>query len=93
MKNLTKPLLPPPLSHYDRSIVKSYRDTEQRSGSSSSAKGKKIPQLGEQKNQSCPPLKVFADIANDSGVAAADPGFTLGDYLGDEVQFEMAELA
>jgi hypothetical protein len=36
---------------------------------------------------------VFTDIANDPGVAAADPGFTLGDYLGDEVQFEMAELA
>ena len=36
---------------------------------------------------------MFTDIANDPGVAAADPGFTLGDYLGDEVQFEMAGLA
>ena len=32
------------------------------------------------------------DIANDPGIAAADPGFTLGDYLGDDVQFEMAEV-
>jgi len=93
LENLTKPPPPPLLSNYDRSIVKSYRDPQQRSGSSSSARGKTIPQLGEQKNQSCPPLKVFTDIANDPGVAAADPGFTLGDYLGDEVQFEMAELA
>jgi hypothetical protein len=93
LENLTKPPPPPLLSNYDRSIVKSYRDPQQRSGSSSSARGKTIPQLGEQKNQSCPPLKVFTDIANDPGVAAADPGFTLADYLGDEVQFEMAELA
>jgi hypothetical protein len=88
LENLRKPPPPPLLSNYDRSIVKSYRDPQQRSGSSSSARGKTIPQLGEQKNQSCPPLKVFTDIANDPGVAAADPGFTLADYLGDEVQFK-----
>jgi hypothetical protein len=36
---------------------------------------------------------VFTDIANDSGVAAAGPGFTLGDYVGDDVQFKIAEVA
>jgi hypothetical protein len=91
---LERPPPCPPLSDYDRSIQKSHRDPQQRSESSGSARGKTIPQLGEQKNQSCPPLKVFTDIANDPGVAAADPaGFTLGDYIGDEVQFPMAELA
>ena len=36
---------------------------------------------------------MFPDIANNPGVAAAHPGYTLTDYLGDEVQFEMAEVA
>ena len=35
---------------------------------------------------------MFTDIANDPGVAAAGPGFTIGDYVGDDVQFEMAEV-
>ena len=91
---LQRPPSPPPLSHYDRCIVKTFHEAK-RSGSTSSAarSGKTIPQLGEQEKQSCPPLKVFPDIANDPGVAAAHPGYTLADYLGDEVQFEMAEVA
>ena len=40
-----------------------------------------------------PLLRVFADIVNDLGVADTHPGYTLGDYLGDDVQFESAELA
>ena len=35
---------------------------------------------------------MFTDIADDPDVAAADLGFTLADFLGDEVQFEMAEV-
>ena len=93
---LKRPPPPPPQSNYDRCIEKTY-DEAWRSGSTASASrrrsGKTIPQLGEQEKQSCPPLKVFPDIANDPGVAAAHPDYTLGDYLGDEVQFEMAEVA
>jgi hypothetical protein len=51
--------------------------------------GKTIPQLGEQEKQSCPPLKVSSDIANHPGLL---PGTTLGDYVGDDVQFETAEV-
>ena len=36
---------------------------------------------------------MFTDIANDPGLAVTAPGFTLGDYLYDEVQFVIAELA
>ena len=52
-------------------------------------KWEKIPQLGEQEKQSCPPLKVSSDIANHPGLV---PGTTLGDYVGDDVQFEKAEV-
>jgi hypothetical protein len=50
--------------------------------------GKTIPQLGEQEKQSCPPLKVSSDIANHPGLL---PGTNLGDYVGDDVQFETLE--
>ena len=44
-------------------------------------KWEKIPQLGEQANQSCPPLKVSSDIvANLPGML---PGTNPGDYLPD----------
>ena len=45
---------------------------------SSSVSGKSVAQLGEQKNQSCPPLKVFSDTEVGSSKAAAehvDPEF------------------
>ena len=53
--------------------------------------GKTIPQLGQQKKQSCPPLKVSSDIvvANDSGLL---PGTNPGDYVNDSVIFEIAKV-
>ena len=88
---LKRPTPPPLPSHYDRCIVKTFNEAKMSGSTSSAARsGKTIPQLGEQEKQSCPPLKVFPDIANDPRVAAAHLGYTLADYLGDEVQFEMA---
>ena len=51
----------------------------------------KIAQLGEQANQSCPPLKVSSDIvANDPRMV---PGYSnLGDYLPDDVHYEIMEV-
>ena len=59
-----------------------------RSSSTGARSGKTIPQLGEQEKQSCPLLKVFTDTP---GVAAVAPGFNPGDYLGDDVHFEIAK--
>ena len=52
--------------------------------------GKKIPQLGEQANQSCPPLKESSDIfANHPGMlASTNPG----DYLPDDAHFDTMEV-
>ena len=92
---LKRPPPPPPQSNYERCIEKTY-DEARRSGSTTSAareakrrSGKTIHQLGLQEKQSCPPLKVSSDIANHPGLL---PGTTLGDYVGDDVQFEMAEV-
>lgn len=67
---------PPPLPEdYDRSIRKSAEAKEQRLQSiSSSGKSseKSVAQLGEQKNQSCPPLKVYSDAEVRSRRAAAE---------------------
>ena len=53
-------------------------------------KWEKIPQLGEQANQSCPPLKVSSDIvANHPGMV---PGTNPADYLNDDVEFEIMEV-
>ena len=51
----------------------------------------KIAQLGEQANQSCPPLKVSSDIvANDPRMV---PGYSnLGDYLPDDVHYDFLEV-
>ena len=54
LENLTKPPPPPLLSNYDRSIVKSYRDPQQRSGSSSSARGKQFPSSANRKTNRAP---------------------------------------
>ena len=66
--------------------------------------GKKIAQLGEQANQSLPPLQVSSDIvANDPGGMVADivakdlsgmvPGYNnLGDYLPDDVHYDFLEV-
>ena len=60
---LTKPPKSPPRGNYERVLAKTYAEAE-RSGSSVSDKrmkerraGKKIAQLGEQANQSCPPAQ------------------------------------
>ena len=50
----------------------------------------KNPQLGEQVNQSCPPLKVSSDIvANQPGMV---PGTNPADYLSDDIEFETMEV-
>ena len=60
----------PPLlqSNYDCIIERTYKEAEQ-SGSTCTdqrlaerRRGEKIPQLGEQAKQSCPPLNVSSDI-------------------------------
>ena len=94
---LTKPPKSPPKGNYERIIAKTFVEAE-RSGSTVSDQrlkerraGKKIAQLGEQANQSCPPLKVSKDIvANDPGMV---PGYSnLGDYLPDDVHYEIMEV-
>ena len=53
-------------------------------------KREKIPQLGEQVKQSCPPLNVSSDIvANHLGLL---PGTDPADYLSDDVEFEIMEV-
>ena len=93
---LKKPPPSPPKTNYERIIERSYIEPE-RSGSTCSDRrlaerqvGKKFAQLGEQANQSCPPLKVSSDIvANHPGLV---PGTNLGDYLGDDVHFDTMEV-
>ena len=100
LKNLKRP---PPvlLSDYDRSIVKSYAKPERRIR-------KQVPQLGEQKNQSCPPLKVFSntdvgwsiveaeqydpEIVALYGEAAAAQGMTIADYMAQLKVFSEDEI-
>ena len=68
LKTLEQP--PPRLTpDYDRSIRKSVQANKERS-KSSSASGKSVPQVGEQKNQSCPPLKVFSNTEEGSSTGA-----------------------
>ena len=60
VKTLAQP--PPTLSaDYERSILKSAEAKEQRLKSTSKSSGKSVAQLGQQKNQSCPPLIVYSD--------------------------------
>src|SRR5215216_5914648 len=65
---LKRPPPPPPDDNHVRCLKETLQEAR-RSGTTSSDKrlaerrsGKKIPQLGEQENQSCPPLKVSSDI-------------------------------
>jgi hypothetical protein len=70
VKNLQQP--PPILTpDYDRSIIKSAEAQQQRLKSSSAPRST-VPQLGEQKNQSCPPLKVFSHTEVGSSRGAAE---------------------
>ena len=79
---LKQPPPSPPQSNYDRIIERSYIKAE-RSGSTIS--DQKIAQLGEQANQSCPPLKVSSDIVANHPVIL--PGTNLGDYLPDDAHY------
>ena len=94
---LKKPPPSLPKSNYERIIEKSYVEAS-RSGSTCSDQrlaqkksGEKIPQLGEQENQSCPPLKVPShNVANDPRMV---PGYSnLADYLPDDVHYEPMEV-
>ena len=74
--NLNNP--PVLIGDYERQIIKSDEARKARVTKSSSASGKSVAQLGQQKNQSCPPLKVFSDTEVGSSKAAAehvDPEF------------------
>ena len=99
LKTLKQP--PPKLTpDYERSIRKSVEANKQRSKSSSASR-KSVPQLGEQKKQLCPPLKVFSNTEVGSsrrafdidpefvatyGEAAAAHGLSIAEYL-DQLQF------
>lgn len=73
------PLLP---AYYERSILKSAEQKKQRLKSSTSS-GKSVAQLGQQKNQSCPPLKVYSDTKSVAlyGEAAKAQGMSIDEYL------------
>ena len=80
-----------PPSDYDRSIIKSLNEKVRRSRSSS-ASGKKVPHLGEQANQSIPPLNVFSDDDPNVGTIARNLGLTVAQLLGKE-EAPKADLA
>ena len=84
-------------TNYERITEKAYLEAE-RSGSTvrhqrskERAAAEKIAQLGEQANQSCPPLNVSSNIvANALGTV---PGYrNLRDYLPDDVHFDFMEV-
>ena len=94
---LRKPPKSPLKNNYERTTAKVYIKAE-RSGSTISHRrlaerraGKEIAQLGEQANQSFPPLNVSSDIvANAPGMV---PGYSnLGDYLPDGVHYDFLEV-
>jgi hypothetical protein len=72
------------ISDYNRNILKSHNAAKR--SRSSSASGKSVPQLGEQKNL-CPPLQVFPDVQYDPEIvalykeAAEAHGMSISQYL------------
>jgi hypothetical protein len=96
VKNLKRPPPPPLDDNHLRALKKAVQGARQ-SGSTSSDKrlqerrsANKIPQLGEEANHSCPPLKVSSDIiANLPGML---PGTNPADYLSDDIEFETMEV-
>ena len=72
-ENGENPCITPPTQtvDYERSILKSAEAKEQRLKSSKSS-GKSVAQLGQQKNQSCPPLNVYSDTEVCSSRAAVE---------------------
>ena len=90
---LTKPPKSPPKTNYECITEKTYKEAKWSESTCSDKRlqdrrtGKKFPQLGEQANQSCPPLKVSRDIvANHPRVL---PGTNPGDY--DDAHFDIME--
>src|SRR5215216_1267478 len=88
INDLKRPPPPPPDDNHVRALKKTLRDARD-SGTTSSDRrlaerrsGKKIPQLGEQANQSCPPLKVSSDIVEN--LLRMVPGTYPSDYLRDD---------
>ena len=89
---LKKPPKSPLKGNYERIIEKSFIEAG-RSGRTMSDQRlaerharKKIAQLGEQANQSFPPLQVSSVVANDPGMVL---GYNdLGDYLADDAHFD-----
>ena len=88
---------PPPQTTYEHIVERTYKEAE-RSGSTCSDRrlaerrsGEKIPQLGEQANQSCPPLKVSSDIvANHPGILS---GTNPADYMhDDDAHYDIMEV-
>ena len=84
------------LPDYDRGITKSHEEHLQWPRKS----GKEIPQLGEQENQSCPPLNVFSpeadlepEVARQIQEVAASLGVSMAEYLGSIVEYPIAELS
>jgi hypothetical protein len=100
VKALQRPPSPPLDSNHVRTTKKAYQEAVRTRTTSSDERlakrrsGKTIPQLGEQANQSCPPLKVSTDIVpNLPGVVAEGmvPGYTnIADY-GLGLKFQVAE--
>ena len=94
---LRKPAKSPPRNNYERITEQTYVQAERsvsivrHQRSRERAAAKKIDQPGEQKNQSCPPLKVSSDIdANDPRMV---PGYSkLGDYVPDDVHYDFLEV-
>jgi hypothetical protein len=101
LRNLRRP--PPDLpSDYDRAIIKAHDETVKKPR----ARAKQVAQLGEQENQSCPPLKVVSsydhqvELARRYEIEAHKLGVTMVQYLSmlpefddAEEEYPMAELA
>ena len=104
LRNLRRP--PPDLpSDYERTVTKLHEETVKKP--LRRARAKKVAQLGEQENQSCPPLKVVSsynrqmELSRQYEVEAAKLGVTMVQYLGmlpefdddAEEDYPMAEVA
>jgi hypothetical protein len=81
------------ISDYDHNILMSHNAAKR----SSSASGKSVPQLEEQKN-SCAPLQVFPDVQYDPEIIALHKeeveahGMSVSQYLS-QCDFPMADIA
>ena len=78
-----RPVVKEPLSDYDRTITKSYKKPQNRK-SVSSKKSKSIPQLGQQAQQSIPPLTVFADDVTALAKVIEETNLTAAQLLGED---------